>query len=116
MTTTLDLEEIAAISQRHRQLGEVIADLAQQRADLEARFETLVPVGFETQIDGQAVYRKPPSRSFSLTTAVRRCRELGHEVPQTWEYDADDAKTFLKSVNSLDDAMLPGAGKTRVKL
>jgi hypothetical protein len=114
--STPDLEEIETISRRHRQLGEVIADLAQQRIDLEARFEQLVPVGFETVIDGQPVYRKPPNRSFNLTTAVSLCRELGYQVKQHWEYDADDAKRLLKQAGRLDDAMLPGAGKTRVKL
>jgi hypothetical protein len=115
----MDIEtetEVVAVVRRHRELGEVIADLVQQREDLKARFESLVPVGYETEVDGQPVYRKHPSRAFSLTIAVALCNELGHEVPVRWEHDADDAKAFLKSVDCLDDAMLPGKGSARVKI
>lgn len=112
----IDFDEIETISRRHRKLGEVIADLTKQQKDLAERFESLVPVGYEAEVDGELVYRKPPNRAFSLTIGVELCRQLGYQVKQKWEYDAEDAKKVLKAAGRLDEAMLPGAGKERVKL
>ena len=114
--STPDLAEIEAISLRHRKLGEVIADLTAQQKDLEDRFEALVPVGFETVVDGEPVFRRPPNRSFSLTRGVEIVRSLGITLTPKWEYSADEVKGVLKEADRLDEAMLPGTGKTRVKL
>ena len=114
--TGVDLEEVTAIARRHRELGEVIADLAQQRVDLEARFEALVPVGFEAVVDGKPIYRRSPNRSFNVDVAVNICRSLGLQPSPVWSYDTDELKRLLKASDKLDDAMLPGTGKNRVTL
>lgn len=113
---SIDLEEVTAIVRRHRELGEVIADLVQQRADLEDRYDALVPVGFSLVVDGQESSKRAPSRRFDLPTAVAACNALGFAVRQVWEYDKDDARRLLKAAGRLDDAMLPGTGKNRVQL
>ena len=116
MTTTDIDAEVAAIAARYRQLGEVIADLAQQRDDLKARFESLVPVGYEAEVDGELVYRKPPARSFNLNAGLDVAEALGIPFRVVETVDVNDLKARLKAVGRLDDAMLPGIGKDRVKL
>jgi hypothetical protein len=116
LDTDIDLEEVATIVRRHRELGEVIADLTQQRVDLEARFTALVPRGFKTEIDGRESFRRDPNRRFDLEAGVAACQALGVTLSPKWSYDPDEVKLVLKEADRIDDAMLPGTGKDRVQL
>lgn len=108
--------EVCALARRHRELGEVIADLTAQRETLRERFEALVCVGYETEVDGAPVFKRPPNRSFSPDLAVKIAKTEGIPVVYVEDVDTADLKARLKAAGHLDRAMLPGTGANRVQL
>ena len=109
-------EQVTALARRHRELGEVIADLAQQRDDLKARFESLVCVGFEAEVDGKPVFKRAPNRAYSPDLAVKIARSEAIPVAYETVVDHADLKARLTAAGHLDRAMVSGAGKNRVQL
>lgn len=108
--------EVIALARRHRELGEVIADLAAQREALKERFEALVPVGYEAEVDGTPVYRRGPNRSFDVALAERVAVTEAIPVTYVRVIDQADLKARLKAAGHLDRAMVPGTGSNRVQL
>lgn len=114
--TVIDLEEVTTIVRRYRELGEVIADLIQQRDDLKARFASLVTTGFSTEIDGKPAFKRSPNRRFDLPTAVGVAHANAIPVAVIEVVDEKDLKARLDAAGYLDAAMLPGTGADRVQL
>lgn len=113
--TTIDAE-VTALARRHRELGEVIADLAAQRDELKQRFEQLVCVGYETEVDGLPVFKRAPNRAFSELLAEQIATHEGIPIVRIKVVDIADLKARLKAAGHLDRAMLPGTGANRVQL
>lgn len=108
--------EVAALARRYRQLGEVIADLAAQRAELKERADRLMPLGYAAEIDGAPVTKRAPNREFNLEQAIAVARHEAIPVVTVEVVDQADLKARLKAAGHLDRAMLPGAGANRVQL
>lgn len=108
--------EVSTLARRHRELGEVIADLTAQRDTLKERFEALVPVGYEVEVDGTPVYRRGPNRAFNLEQAVAIARHEAVPIVTVEVVDQADLKARLRAAGHLDRAMLPGTGANRVQL
>lgn len=111
-----DAAVIESLVRRYRQLGEAKAAIEEKQAEIRERFESLVPIGFSTEIDGKPVYRSNPSRSFSLESAIAIASRFDIPVSYVREVDVADLKERLKAAGLIDDAMLPGNGKPRVAL
>lgn len=108
--------EVTALARRHRELGEVIADLAAQRDTLRERFEALVCVGYETEVDGVPVFKRPPNRAFSLELAEKIATHEAIPIARHSVVDTADLKARLKAAGHLDRAMVSGTGANRVQL
>ncbi len=108
--------EVLTIVRRHRELGEVIADLARQQADLKARFEAIVPLGYEVEIDGRKAWKNPPNRAFDLALAIDVAHLRQIPVRMVEVADQADLKARLTAAGLIDDAMRPGTGANRVSL
>lgn len=111
-----DLEEVTTVVRRYRELGAVIADLIQQQTDLKARFASLVPAGFNIEIDGKPAFKRAPNRRFDLATAVSIAHANSIPVAVVEVVDEKDLKARLDAADFLDAAMLPGTGADRVQL
>lgn len=109
--------EATAIARRYRQLGEAIAAAQEEQAALRSRFAALTPVGYSLVVDGKAVSKAAPARSFSTTAALRIAQGIGLPVRYLEPaVDVADLKARLKVLDALDAAMLPGSGAEIVRL
>lgn len=106
--------EVLALVRLYREYGRTIADLEEARNALRVRVGALVPVGFSCEVDGKAVAKLPPARSFHLGTAVALAGVAGIPVRELTVIDTSDLRDRLKAVGKLDDAMLAGNGSPRV--
>lgn len=108
--------EVTAIAKRYRALGEVIAQLAEERTALQNRMRDLVPVGYALTVGDKTAAVQPPAREFSLDLALEVARVAGIAPRFESVVDTADLKARLKAAGKLDDAMRPGAGAARVVL
>lgn len=101
---------------RYRELGAEKATIDGEMTEIKNQIDADVEVGFKMNIDGLAVSKRSPNRSFDTLLAVSLLDSDTKQSCVVTSYDAKKLRAAIEEQGLLEQAMVPSLGNAVLKL
>lgn len=110
-------EQIEGLVRRYRELGSAIAELKGEQEEIKRQVDDLVDIGWKDQIDGVAVHKRAPNRSFCPITAASLLSADDRKLCVVSRFDEKMLRAKIESAGLIEDCMIsPSSALPVIKL
>lgn len=99
-------DQVESLVRRYREIDAVILEMKAEQAEIKSQVDSLVEVGWASQIDGQPVHKRLPNRTFCAVTAVDLLDVDQRKQCVVTQYSDALLRAMLKTLDKLDEAMI----------